>query len=31
MREDQAGDAANFADPDGVVLFLAAEEVVLGW
>jgi uncharacterized protein (TIGR02118 family) len=31
MREDQAGDAANFADPDGVVLLLATEEVVLGW
>ncbi len=31
MREDQATDARNFADPDGVVLFLAAEETVLGW
>lgn len=31
MREDQATDAGNFADPDGVVLFLAAEERILGW
>lgn len=31
MREDQAGDARNFADPDGVVLFLAQEERVLDW
>ncbi len=29
MREDQATDAKNFAEPGSVVLFLAAEEVVL--
>ncbi|MCY4342448.1 MAG: EthD domain-containing protein [Gammaproteobacteria bacterium] len=28
MREDQSQDARNFADPDSVRLFLAAEEVV---
>ncbi len=29
MTEDQSNDAKNFVDPDSVVLFLAAEEVVL--
>ena len=29
MTEDQSNDARNFVDPDSVVLFLAAEEVVL--
>lgn len=29
MREDQAGDAANFAEPGSVLLFLAAEEPVI--
>lgn len=29
MREEQAADARNFAEPDSVILFLASEEVVL--
>jgi uncharacterized protein (TIGR02118 family) len=29
MREDQAGDAANFAEPGSVLLFLAEEEHVI--
>jgi uncharacterized protein (TIGR02118 family) len=29
MREDQAGDAANFAEPGSVLLFLAEEERVI--
>lgn len=29
MREDQSNDAANFVEPDSVILFLAAEEEVL--